>query len=190
MSTTTITGRPSEHVVYWSEWCARDGHNGWLANCHQRSRIETVANQLTIGPGDFGENVIKAGDAVTVTVAGVTQPGAGTYTDFTVETSTDSVRASAPSYTISAAGTAGVNVVVNPPTVGTLATYTITGLFAASAITGGPHRQRYNADGARGTVFPTAPSAAAITDSTTPSGSGTVTEHHSQGYISEASVTR
>ncbi len=60
------------------------------------------AQRITV---DTGTNVINSGDAVTVTIAGVTNPGAGTYTDFAISTSTDSVGANAPSYTITAAGT-------------------------------------------------------------------------------------
>ena len=44
-----------------------------------------MANKLTISTAP---NVINAGDAVTVTIAGVSNPGAGTYTDFAVATST------------------------------------------------------------------------------------------------------
>jgi hypothetical protein len=134
----------------------------------------SAANSLTVPAAAFGSNVIKAGDAVTVTIAGVTNPAAGTYTNFAVSTSTDAVAADAPSYTITAAGTAGVNVVVNPATVGSLATYTITGLFAASAITGGLTASAITLTAPAGTVFPSAASAFVITDSTTPSGSGTV----------------
>ena len=145
-----------------------DTTGGW----HFVTNTPTVGtNSLTI---PTGTNVINNGDAVTVTIAGVTNPGAGTYTDFTVKTTTDSVGASAPSYTISAAGTAGVNVIVNPPTVGSLATYTITGLFAASAITGGLTASAITLTAPAGTVFPSSGSAYIITDSTTPSGSGTV----------------
>ncbi len=133
----------------------------------------------TIPNTAFGTNVIKLGDAVTVTLAGVTNPGTGTYTDFAVKTSTDAVAANAPSYTITAAGTSGVNVIVNPPTVGSLATYTITGLFAASAITGSLTATAGAAGlitltAPAGTVFPSSGGAYVITDSTTPSGSGTV----------------
>ncbi len=63
---------------------------------------------------------------------------------------------------------------MNPPTVGSLATYTITGLFAASAITGGLTASAITLTAPAGTVFPSAGSAYVITDSTTPSGSGTV----------------
>ncbi len=139
----------------------------------------------------FGTNVIKIGDAVTVTLAGVTNPGTGTYTDFAVTTSTDAVAANAPSYTITAAGTSGVNVIVNPPTVGSLATYTITGLFAASAITGSLTATAGAAGlitltAPAGTVFPSSGGAYVITDSTTPSGSGTVGPN---GVISGGSNT-
>jgi hypothetical protein len=122
-------------------------------------------------------NAIVAGDAITVTVAGVTNPGAGTYTDFTVSTSADTVPVSAPAYTISASGTAGVTVVPNPNTVGSLATYTITGLFATSAITGGTTGSPANnitLTAPAGTVFPNSASSYVITDATTATGSGTV----------------
>ena len=172
--TTTITvAQANTSFTGVSGVLVTDTTGGWHIVTNAPNK--TVANQLTIGPADFGTNVIKAGDAVTVTVAGVSNPAAGTYTNFTVATSTDSVPANAPSYTISAAGTAGVNVIVNPPTVGSLATYTITGLFAASAITGGLTANAISLTAPAGTVFPTAPSAYVITDSTTPSGSGTVT---------------
>jgi len=152
-----------------------DTTGGWhsVTNTPDKS----VANALTVSTATNCSTttcVINSGDAVTVTIAGVTNPGAGTYTDFTIKTTTDSVGASAPSYTISAAGTAGVNVIVNPPTVGSLATYTITGLFAASAITGGLTASAITLTAPAGTVFPSAGSAYVITDSTTPSGSGTV----------------
>jgi len=145
-----------------------DTTGGW----HFVTNTPTVGtNSLTIPTGG---NNINSGDAVTVTIAGVTNPGAGTYTDFTVKTTTDTVGASAPSYTISAAGTAGVNVIVNPPTIGSLATYTITGLFAASAISGNLTQSAITLTAPAGTVFPSSGSAYIITDSTTPSGSGTV----------------
>jgi hypothetical protein len=146
-----------------------DTTGGW--HVVTNSPDKSVANQLTISTAP---DVINTGDAVTVTIAGVTNPAAGTYTDFSLATSTDTVPASAPSFTITAAGTAGVNVIVNPPTVGSLATYTITGLFASSAISGGVTANAITLTAPAGTVFPTAPSAYVITDSTTPSGSGTV----------------
>ena len=148
-----------------------DTTGGWHVVVNPPTGITFGTNAVTVSTAP---NVINAGDAVTVTVAGVSNPAAGTYTDFAVSTSTDSVPANGPSYTITAAGTAGVNVIVNPPTVGTLATYTITGLFAASAITGGLTASAITLTAPAGTVFPTAPSAYMITDSTTPSGSGTV----------------
>ena len=145
-----------------------DTTGGW----HVVTNTPTIGtNKLTISTGT---NVINSGDAVTVTIAGVTNPAAGTYTDFAISTSTDTVGANAPSYTITASGTSGVNVIVNPPTVGSLATYTITGLFAASAITGGLTASAITLTAPAGTVFPSTGSAFVITDSTTPSGSGTV----------------
>jgi hypothetical protein len=117
---------------------------------------------------------IAAGDALTVTLAGVTNPAAGTYTDFDVSTSTDDVPAAAPAYTISASGSAGVIVTPNPKTVGSLATYTITGLFATTAITGGLTGPSITLTAPAETIFPNSPGSYVITDSTTSSGSGTV----------------
>ncbi len=171
-ATTITVAEPSTTFTGVSGVLVTDTTGGW--HIVTNAPNSTVAHKLTIGPGDFAANVIKAGDAVTVTIAGVSNPAAGTYTDFAVTTSTDSVAANAPSYTITAAGTAGVNVVVNPPTVGTLATYTVTGLFASKAITGNLTANAITLTAPAGTVFPTAPSAYVITDSTTPSGSGTV----------------
>jgi hypothetical protein len=151
-----------------------DTTGGWHIVTNTVTTTGGTSPSLTVPAVAFGSNVIKGGDAVTVTIAGVSNPPAGTYTDFAVTTSADTVAANAPSYTITAAGTAGVNVVVNPPTVGTLATYTVTGLFASSAITGGLTANAITLTGPAGTVFPTSASSYLITDSTTPSGSGTV----------------
>ena len=120
-----------------------------------------------------GVNAIAAGDALTVTVAGATNPGAQTISDFTVATSSDAVAATAPAYTIGASGSAGVIVTPNPNTVSTVSTYTVTGLLASAAITGGSGELTITAN-TTSTVLPNSPGFYSITDITTGSGSGTV----------------
>ena len=97
-----------------------DTTGGW--HIITNTPVTSVANQLTVPASAFTVGAttytINAGDAVTVTIAGVVNPPSGTYTDFTVQTFADTVPANAPSYTITAAGTAGVNVIVNPATTG------------------------------------------------------------------------
>ena len=115
------------------------GVTGWLIT-------DTTANWRIVGntaggPGSITLAVtgqsITAGDALTVTVAGVTNPAAGTYSNFTVATSADTVPAAAPSYNIGPSGAAGVIVTPNPATVGSLSTYTVSNLFATAAFTAG-----------------------------------------------------
>ena len=167
-ATSVTVAEPNTGFTSVSGVLITDTTGGW--HVVTNSPDKSVANKLTISTAP---NVINAGDAVTVTIAGVSNPAAGTYTDFTVATSTDMVPASAPSYTITAAGTAGVNVIVNPPTVGSLATYTITGLFATTPNAGNLTANAITLTAPAGTVFPTSPSSFVVTDSTTPASSGT-----------------
>lgn len=120
-----------------------------------------------------GVNAIAAGDALTVTLAGVTNPGAQTISDFTVATSVDLVAASAPAYTIGASGSAGVIVTPNPNTVSTVSTYTVSNLFASAAITGGSSVLTITAN-TTSTVLPNSPGFYSVTDITHGTGSGTV----------------
>ena len=67
-----------------------------------------VTSGTPTGPGTVeiptvNGDQISAGDSITVTLAGVTNPPADTYTDFDVWTSEDEVPVAAPAYTISAA---------------------------------------------------------------------------------------
>ena len=117
--------------------------------------------------------MINAGDAVTVTIAGVTNPAAGTYTNFSVATSTDYGPGERSVLYAHRSRYSRRQRRREPAHSRELATYTITGLFAASAITGGLTANAITLTAPAGTVFPTAPSAYVITDSTTPSGSGT-----------------
>ncbi len=120
------------------------------------------------------QDAINAGDSLTVTLAGVTNPGAiGTINDFAVSTSADPVAVSASPYSITANGTPGVAVTVDPSSLGASATYTLSNILAAADLAGGSATIKLEAPA--GTVFPSSPSDYGITDDTTPSGSGTVT---------------
>ena len=124
-----------------------------------------------------GVNGIAAGNAMTVTLAGVTNPGAKTISDFDVSTSADPVAVAAPAYTIGASGSAGVIVTPNPNTVSTVSTYTVSNLFASAAITGGVGGVNSTLTitaNTTSTVLPNSPGFYSITDITTGSGSGTV----------------
>jgi|GEM_PF-961079 predicted RNA-binding protein with TRAM domain len=121
-----------------------------------------------------GDNV-ASGDSVTVTIVNVTNPGAGTYSDFSISTSGNPVSANVPAYTIGASGVAAPTVTVNPNSTGSVATYTISGLYANAALTGGSTANEIALTAPAGTVFPNVSSDYMLTDSTTSSGSGTFT---------------
>lgn len=149
-----------------------DATAGWRFVATPTSGAVGTSGSLVVTTA-AGDN-ISAGDSVTVTAAGVTNPPAGQYSDFTVNTSADTVPAAAPAYTISPSGLAGVTVVPNPSTVGSIATYTITGLFATANITGGLTSSAITLTAPAGTVFPAAASSYTISDATTSTGSGGV----------------
>jgi len=137
---------------------------------------------IVTGGGDqieipIGVNTINAGDTVTTTLVDVTNPGAGTYSDLDIWTSTDTVPVAAPPYTISVSGTTGVNVTVTPTTTGAVATYTISNLFATAAFTGGSVANPIELTAPAGTVFPDTGSDFSVMDTTTPTGSGTFVLH-------------
>ena len=150
------------------------GVTGWLitdttANWH-------VVGNTAGGTGSIALTVtgqsITAGDALTVTVAGVTNPAAGTYSNFTVATSaTPFPRPLLRTY-IGPSGAAGVIVTPNPATVGVLSTYTVSNLSATAAFTAGVSQIGIAANTA-GTTLPNNRTSYTITDITTPSGSGT-----------------
>ena len=134
------------------------------------------------------QDSIDAGDSLTVTVADVTNPGAiGTINDFAVSTSGDPVAVSAPPYSITANGTPGVLVTVNPNSLGASATYTLSNILASGDLTGGSATIKLEAPA--GTVFPNSPGDYDITDDTTPSGSGTVTAALSGGGTNDVTFT-
>lgn len=130
---------------------------------------------------------ISAGDQVTLTIAGVTNPPPGTISDFSVATSSDPVPAIAIPFTAGANGSGGVVVSVSPATTGALATYTISNLVASGAMTGGA--SIVTLDGPSGTVFPNSAGYYTVEDSSTPSGSGTVSAPLVGGGSNDVSFT-
>jgi hypothetical protein len=147
---------------------------GWLvtnitANWRIVGSTPGVAGSITL---TLTGQSIAAGNSLTVTVAGVTNPTAGTYSNFTVATSADTVPAAAPPYTIGPSGSAGVIVTPNPASLGVLSTYTVTNLFATAAFTAGVSTIGIVAN-TSGTTLPNSAANYTITDITTPSGSGT-----------------
>jgi hypothetical protein len=120
------------------------------------------------------QDAVSAGDNISVLVANVTNPPSpGIIGDFTVATAGDPVAVNAPPYTIGANASPGVLVTVSPSTVGAVGSYTISNVHASAALTGGTGTIELEAPA--GTVFPDGPGYYQITDSTTSSGSGTVT---------------
>jgi hypothetical protein len=125
---------------------------------------------VTMPAGD----AIAAGDTVTATVPNVTNPSsAQSVSDFAVTAGTDTIAQDATAYTITASGSAGIEVSANPTTASEPATYTISNLYASSAgiAAGGS----ISLTAPSGTVLPDVPGDYVITDVTTSSGSGTVT---------------
>lgn len=117
------------------------------------------------------------GDVITLQFTGATNPATvGTYSDFTVVTSNDTVPVDAAAYSIGLSSATGVGVSVSPATPGALATYVITNVIATTAITAGTELTITAAGPAAGTVFPAAASDISVKDNTTASGSGTVSD--------------
>lgn len=129
---------------------------------------------------------IRAGDTVSVVLVGVTNPPAGTVSDFSVSTSVDTVAARAAPYAIATRAKEGVLVSVSPPTTGSLATYAISGVVASATLTAGS--TTITIEGPSGTVFPDEPSYYVVEDLTDPSGSGTVTAPVSGGGTDTATI--
>jgi len=116
---------------------------------------------------------INAGDSISLLIVAVTNPSSpGTVGDFSAATSGDPVAINAPPYTIVANASPGVLVTVNPTTTAAVASYTIANVRASATLTGGTSTIRLEAPS--GTVFPNSAAYYSITDSTTLSGSGTV----------------
>jgi hypothetical protein len=148
-----------------------------------------VASSTTLTHGTAKvvlDDAIVAGDRITVVMANVTNPPAGSVTDFAAWTSSDQVVADAGAYTIGANASPGVVVSVSPATTGSLATYTISDLRASAAMTGGT--STIEIQGPSGTVFPNDGGFYSVQDSTTSSGSGSVSTVVSGGGTSDVVI--
>jgi len=133
-------------------------------------------------------DTINAHDSITVILVGVTNPpNTGPVSDFAVSTSSDPVPTDAATYTIGANASPGVIVTVNPASTGAIATYTISNVHATATLAGGAGTVEL--EGPDGTVFPNSPSSYSIADSTTSSGSGTVTTGLTGGGTSTVTLT-
>jgi len=110
---------------------------------------------------------LGAGDSVFVEVTGVTNPGAGSYggsaANFLVSTSADTVPATVPSYTITAAPAPELaSIELSSTAPGATATYTIGDLKAAATLVAGHDTIKLVAPA--GTVFPVAFAAYTVAD--------------------------
>ena len=149
-----------------------------------------VATGATLDNGTAAiplSDAINANDSVSVVLADVTNPPAGVVRDFTVSTSGDPVPADATPYTIGASASPGVVVTVEPTTAGAVASYTISNLRASATLAGGSGTIGLQAPA--GTVFPNNVSFYHVVDSTTSSGSGTVTTGLSGGGTNDVTFT-
>jgi hypothetical protein len=124
---------------------------------------------------NLGGQTIKAGDAVTVLLAGVTNPAAKTVSDFTVATSQDQLSATAAPYAITVSASAGISVTASPATVGALSTYTLSNIVVGSAgvLAGATIELFTTTEPGTDTVFPNNNLDYVVTDTTTTTGSGT-----------------
>jgi hypothetical protein len=113
-------------------------------------------------------DAIVGGDYITVVLVNVTNPPAGTISDFHVTTTADGVASTAAPYTIGANASPGVVVSVNPSSTSALATYSISNLRASAALVGGS--STITIEGPAGTVFPNNSSFYDLQDLTTTSG--------------------
>ncbi len=151
-----------------------DATDGWQLVAVPGSGPGTMSGT---GSGDLsltlGPNGISSGAAITLTIVGVTNPGPGVYSDFDVSTTGSPVAATVPSYFVGTSSSALAQVMVNPDTVGSVATYTITGVYASTAFAGGSTTNEIGLSAPPGTVFPDVGSDYTVTDATTSTGSGT-----------------
>jgi hypothetical protein len=122
---------------------------------------------------------IKAGDAVTVLLAGVTNPAAQTVSDFVGASDGDQLADTAAPYAITISAAGGISVTVSPPSVGSLSTYTISNIVVnSSGVPAGTTITLTTVPPTGGTTDTTFPNNAAdyvITDTTTKAGSGVAT---------------
>jgi len=124
---------------------------------------------------ELAGQTIKSGDAVTVLLAGVTNPAAKTVSDFTVATSQDQLAATAAPYAITVSESAGITVTASPATVAALSTYTLSNIVVGSAgvLAGATIELQTTTEPGLDTVFPNNNLDYVVTDTTTTSGSGT-----------------
>jgi hypothetical protein len=167
-----------------------DATQGW----HYAAAAPTLASGSAVVPIS---DPVRAGDTLFVTLANVTNPRAQTISDFAVSTSSDAVVMYAAPYTVgllgrpspgpSASPSSGVVVTPVPDQAGSLATYTIAGLHASAAMTGGS--ATISLMGPAGTAFPASPGNYAVFDSTRASGSGAVRAVVIGGGTNDVTIT-
>jgi hypothetical protein len=140
---------------------------------------------------DLNGQTINAGDAVTVLLAGVTNPAAQTVSDFVVATTKDQLTGTAAPYAITVSEAAGISVTASPATVGSLSTYTISNIVVGSAgvLAGQPITIATTTDPGTDTVFPNNVLDYVITDTTTAAGSGTASAPVPLVFVGSDDVT-
>jgi hypothetical protein len=167
-----------------------DTNQGW----HYVAAAPTLASGSAVVPVS---DPVNAGDSLIVSLVNVTNPQAGTVSDFAVSTSSDAVAADVAPYVIGslassraslkASPSSGVVVTPAPASAGELATYTISNIHASAALAGGVSTIRLV--GPAGTVFPGSPYYYSVVDGTRSSGSGTVTAAVVGGGTNDIAIT-
>ena len=122
-------------------------------------------------------NALSAGDNITLEIAGVGNPPAGSYGgtagDFTIATSTDLVPATVAAYVISVPPAPAMpSISVSPTTPGATAAYVISGLRTTSPLVAGSSTIALT--GPAGTVFPSSTVDYTITNASNGQGTGHV----------------
>ena len=163
-----------------------DTTGGWQLVPAIGTVLHNVVGPSVCGTGTYGlvipitGETIKAGDAVTVLLAGVTNPAAQTVSDFVGATSGDQLGDTAAPYAITISAAGGISVTVSPGSTGSLSTYTISNIVVSSGgvaagtpitITANPPTGVVLLD----TTFPNNSADYVITDTTTKAGSGVAT---------------
>ncbi|HUC12910.1 MAG TPA: hypothetical protein VMS00_00525 [Acidimicrobiales bacterium] len=176
---------PSDGTVFSSITgvLVTDTTGGWqlvppIGNVHENVAGCGQATNPSIVIPITGET-IKAGDLVTVLLAGVTNPAAQTVSDLTGTTDGDQLPDTAAAYAITISAAGGISVTVSPASTGSLSTYTISNIVVSSAgvaagttITIGTNPPT---GGTTDTTLPNNPSDYVFTDTTTKAGSGVAT---------------
>ncbi len=144
-----------------------------VAGANNGLTTTTNTDDTVVLPVNFN---VAAGDPLSVVLFNVVNPAAGSYggtSGFTVSTSTDIIAATnATAYTITPAEVSSQSptVTLSDSATGALSNYTIASFKAASALVGGTDTIEVKAP--TGTLLP---SAATLTDSTTSTGTQTIT---------------